>query len=75
MLNEFNFKLPEDEYEEEEFSNMDLSSDSSYEDIPLEGESSYNPLALDGASDYEQISLTGSNDPLFLRKMKEIFHL
>ena len=63
MLNEFNFKLPEDEYEEEEFSNMDLSSDSSYEDIPLEGESSYNPLALDGASDYEQISLTGSNDP------------
>jgi hypothetical protein len=63
MINEFNFKLPEDEYEEEEFSNMDLSSDSSYEDIPLEGESSYNLVALDGASDYEQISLTGANDP------------
>ena len=71
MLNEFNFKLPEDEYEEEEFSNMDLSSDSSYEDIPLEGESSYNLVALDGASDYEQISLTGANDPFISEGYEE----
>ena len=66
MLNEFTFDLPdESDYEGEEgekFSNMDLPTDSSYEDIELTSASSYTDVPLATRSSYEDIDLTGVED-------------
>jgi hypothetical protein len=66
MLNEFNFDLlDETPYEEEEkedkFSNMDLSTNSSYEDIELTPDSSFKDVALTTNSSYEDLDLTGED--------------
>tara|TARA_R110000764_G_scaffold196201_1_gene281358 strand:+ start:5272 stop:8859 length:3588 start_codon:yes stop_codon:yes gene_type:complete len=66
MLNEFNFDLlDETPYEEEEkedkFSNMDLSTNSSYEDIELTPDSSFKDAALTTNSSYEDLDLTGED--------------